>query len=91
MFLVSNEAATAIRKAWITRGELAAVAVLRSFYKIDDDTAALNCARTIASWASVAPSPHRALDHDEPDDTATGNVIQFPLKKLRRRSTTRSV
>ena len=55
MFLVSNEAAAAIRAAFIDEGEWRAVAVLRSFYRIEDDAAALRCARTIASWALPAP------------------------------------
>ncbi len=50
MFLVSAEAAAAIRTAYLERGEWPAVAELRRFYRIDDNVAALRCARTIASW-----------------------------------------
>ena len=53
MFCVSNEAATAIREAFLDKGEWPAVAELRRFYRIDDNAAALTCARTIASWAPV--------------------------------------
>ena len=53
MFCVSNEAATAIREAFIAKGEWPAVAELRRFYRIDDNAAALTCARTIASWVPV--------------------------------------
>ena len=53
MFCVSNEAAAAIREAYIDKGEWPAVAELRRFYRIDDNAAALTCARTIASWAPV--------------------------------------
>ena len=53
MFCVSNEAATAIREAFFDKGEWPAVAELRRYYRIDDNAAALTCARTIASWAPV--------------------------------------
>ncbi len=53
MFLVSKEAADAIRTAYLDRGEWPAVAELRRFYKIDDNAAALICARTIASWTPL--------------------------------------
>jgi len=53
MFCVSNEAATAIREAFLDKGEWPAVAELRRFYRIDDNAAALTCARTIASWTPV--------------------------------------
>jgi len=53
MFLVSDEAAEAIRTAYLEKGEWPAVAELRRFYRIDDNAAALRCARTIASWHPV--------------------------------------
>ena len=60
MFLVSGEAAEAIRAAYVERGEEAAVAELRRLYRIDDNVAALNAARTIASWRpSSEPVPTR--------------------------------
>ena len=63
MFLVSKEAAHAVRTAFIDRGEWPAVAELRRFYKIDDNAAALKCARTIASWT---PLPEMTAQHEKP-------------------------
>ena len=62
-FLVSKEAADAVRAAVIDRGEWPAVAELRRFYRIDDNAAALKCARTIASWS---PLPETAVKHEKP-------------------------
>ena len=53
MFCVSDEAATAIRTAYFDKGEWPAVVELRRFYRVDDNAAALTCARTIASWVPV--------------------------------------
>ncbi|MEI7606734.1 MAG: hypothetical protein WCJ64_05065 [Rhodospirillaceae bacterium] len=53
MFCVSDEAASAIRTAYLDKGEWPAVAELRRFYRIDDNAAALTCARTIASWEPI--------------------------------------
>ncbi len=53
MFLVSAEAAEAIRTVYLEKGEWPAVAELRRFNRIEDNAAALRCARTIASWISV--------------------------------------
>ncbi len=63
MFLVSKEAADAIRTVYLDRGEWPAVAELRRFYKIDDNAAALTCARTIASWT---PLPEATAKHEKP-------------------------
>jgi hypothetical protein len=60
MFCVSDEAATAIRTAYLDKGEWPAVAELRRFYRIDDNAAALTCARTIASWAPVDTAAMKA-------------------------------
>jgi hypothetical protein len=57
MFLVSEEAAAAIRSAYLEKGEWPAVAELRRFYKIDDNDAALRTVRTIASWLPAAEVP----------------------------------
>ena len=57
MFLVSDEAAEAIRTAYLEKGEWPAVAELRRFYRIEDNAAALRCARTIASWHPVKAPP----------------------------------
>ena len=76
MFLVSKEAADAIRTVYLDRGEWPAVAELRRFYKIDDNAAALKCARTIASWTPLpetaknekpAPRRRRREGHDDDD------------------------
>jgi hypothetical protein len=51
MFIVSEEAATAIRTAYEQEGELsAAVELCRLFPGITDNAAARECARTIAGW-----------------------------------------
>jgi hypothetical protein len=51
MFVVSEEAAAAIRTAYEQEGELsAAVEVRRLFPGITDNAEALACARTIAGW-----------------------------------------
>ena len=71
MFCVSDEAAAAIRAAYLDKGEWPAVAELRRFYRIDDNAAALTCARTIASWAPV--------------DTAAMKAEIKRLRKSRRR------
>jgi len=48
MFMVGDDAAQAIRSAYLEKGEWPAVAELRKFYLID--AAALRAVRTIASW-----------------------------------------
>ena len=51
MFIVSEEAATAIRTAYEQEGELsAAIEVRRLFPGITDNAKARECARTIAGW-----------------------------------------
>jgi hypothetical protein len=51
MFIVSEEAATAIRTAYEQEGELsAAVELRRLFPGITDNAEARKCARTIAGW-----------------------------------------
>ena len=57
MFMVSDEAAAAIRKAFIEDGDAQAVAELRRFFRVDDDAAALGAARAIASWRPPDESP----------------------------------
>ena len=53
MFCVSQKAATAIREAYLAKGEWLAVAELRRFYNVADNAAAQTCARAIASWAPI--------------------------------------
>jgi hypothetical protein len=51
MFIVSEEAATAIRTAYEQEGEMsAAIEVRRLFPGIADNAAARECARSIARW-----------------------------------------
>jgi hypothetical protein len=51
MFVVSEEAAAAIRTAYEQEGELsAAIEVRRLFPGITDNARARECARTIAGW-----------------------------------------
>ena len=59
MFLVSDEAAAAIRTAYLEKGEWPAVAEMRRFFRIDDNDSALRVVRTIASWhlLETAPKP----------------------------------
>ena len=46
--MVSDEAAAAIRKAYLEDGEDQAMAEVRRFFRVDDDEAACGAARTIA-------------------------------------------
>ena len=50
MLLVSHEAAMAIQAIYLGNEEEAAIIELRRFYPIDDNAAALNAVRAIASW-----------------------------------------
>jgi hypothetical protein len=51
MFIVSEEAAAAIRNAYEQEGELsAAIEVQRLFPGVTDNAEGLSCARTIAGW-----------------------------------------
>ncbi len=49
MFMVSAEAADAIRTTFLEKGEWPAVAELRRFCRIDDNESALRSVRIIAS------------------------------------------
>jgi hypothetical protein len=58
MFVVSEEAAAAIRAAFDQGGELsAAVEVRRLFPGIADNENARRCARSIAGWQPLPPQP----------------------------------
>ena len=57
MFMVGEEAAEAIRKAYLEKGEWPAVAELRRFYPIADNAAALRAVQMIASWPSHLDLP----------------------------------
>ena len=54
MFVVSEEAAAAIRNAYEQDGELsAAIELRRHFPGVVDNVQARDCARTIAGWTSL--------------------------------------
>jgi hypothetical protein len=58
MFVVSEEAAAAIRAAFDQGGELsAAVELRRLFPGIADNETARRCARSIADWQPLPPQP----------------------------------
>ena len=57
MFVVDEETAAAIRRAWQEGGELAGVVELRRHFPlITDDTQARRCVRAIVGWES-RPAP----------------------------------
>ena len=67
MFMVEDDAAEAIRRAYLEKGEWPAVAELRRFYRIDDNAAAFPCRadhRLLASAgrtrAGAGSSPQRS-------------------------------
>jgi hypothetical protein len=61
MFIVSEEAAAAIRTAFDHGGELlAAIELRRLFPGIIDNAKARDCARTIAGWTPLPLSPVKA-------------------------------
>jgi len=52
MFIIDDEAAEAIRRAWDEGGELSAVVELRQrFLGISDNAHARSCVRAIVGWA----------------------------------------
>ncbi|PWC40913.1 hypothetical protein [Azospirillum sp. TSO35-2] len=57
MFSVSQDQAAAVQKAFHESGEWAAVAELRRFFPIQDNTNALNAVRSIARWTVPADLP----------------------------------
>jgi hypothetical protein len=60
MFVVSEEAAAAIRTAYEQGGELsAAVELRRLFPGIQDNEQARTCARNIAGWQPLPPMPDK--------------------------------
>ena len=61
MFIVSEEAATAIRTAYEQEGELsAAIEVRRLFPGITDNVKAREHARIIAGWLPLPPRPSKS-------------------------------
>ena len=64
MFIVSEEAAAAIRAAY-DRGELsAAIEVRRLFPGITDNARALECARSIAGWTPLPAAPAKVIGRE---------------------------
>ena len=58
MFIVSEEAAAAIRAIFEKEGELsAAIEVRRWFAGVTDNAKARECARSIAGWTPLAVQP----------------------------------
>ena len=56
MFVVDEETAAAIRRAWKEGGELAGVAELRRHFPLVADTAqARRCVRAIVGWGPAPP------------------------------------
>ena len=63
MFVVDEETAAAIRRAWDQGGELAAVVELRRhFAAITDPEDARRCVRTIVSWGQRPAAPGQEQD-----------------------------
>ena len=63
MFVVDEETAAAIRRAWETGGELAGVVELRRHFPlIMDNTDARRCVRVIAGWRPPANRPPTEAD-----------------------------
>jgi hypothetical protein len=60
MFVVSEEAAAAIRTAFDQEGELSvAIELRRLFPGITDNAKARDCARAIAGWTPLPPMPEK--------------------------------
>jgi hypothetical protein len=57
MFIVSEEAAAAIRTAYEQDGELSAAIELRRHFPGLDNAQARDCARTIAGWTPLPVLP----------------------------------
>jgi hypothetical protein len=67
MFMVSEEAAAAIRTAYEQGGELsAAVELRRLFPGITDNARARECARSIAGWRPLPAKPPRSVTRLRP-------------------------
>ena len=66
MFVVDEETAAAIRRAWEDGGELAGVVELRRHFPlITDNAQARRCVRTIVGW-TPRPAPDQERSDQEP-------------------------
>lgn len=62
MFVITEEAATAIRDTFEQEGELsAAIELRRRFPGISDNAKARECARTIAGWQPLPALPAKVV------------------------------
>lgn len=50
MFMVDEETAAAVQRAYAERGEQAAVVELRRRFRITDNAEAVRCVRVIVGW-----------------------------------------
>jgi hypothetical protein len=68
MFVVDEETAAAIRRAWEAGGELAGVVELRRHFPlIADNEQARRCVRAIVGWGPVPqPAPDQKRSDQEP-------------------------
>ncbi|NYZ17879.1 hypothetical protein HL658_35510 [Azospirillum sp. RWY-5-1] len=57
MFMVSQQEAAAIQKAFHEGGEWAAVVELRRVFRIEDNACALDAVRAIARWSLTPAKP----------------------------------
>ena len=66
MFVVDEETAAAIRRAWEQGGELAGVVELRRHFPLITDNAhARRCVRAIVGWGARPASDQEGLDHEQ--------------------------
>jgi hypothetical protein len=63
MVMVGRATAAAIREAYVKRGEERAIVVLRRHFAIENDEAARQAAKTIASWPPFPPGRHARRYH----------------------------
>jgi hypothetical protein len=83
MFVVSEEAAAAIRAIFDQEGEMsAAIELRRRFPGITDNAKARECARIIAGWK---PLPGQGDGGGEPDPATVNRAAACQITRLRPR------